>query len=80
MSKLDEIEKYTEWGYNRTIKKTWFCHRPIWGMPCGHCNPCKDCLNEGLAFRVPKLGYILGGLRGKWQAVKYHIKKYCSIR
>ena len=80
MSKLDEIEKYKEWGYKKTIKKTWFCHRPVFGMPCGHCNPCKDCLNEGLAFRVPRLGYILGGLRGKWQAVKYHIKKYCSIR
>ena len=80
MSKLDEIKKYKEWGYERTINKTWFCHRPVFGMPCGHCNPCKDCLNEGLAFRVPKFGYILGGLRGKWQAVKYHIKKCCSIR
>ena len=63
MSKLDEVEAYRAWGYGDTITKTWFCHRPVFGLPCGHCNPCKDCLNEGLAFRVPRLGYYLGTCR-----------------
>ena len=57
MSKLEEIEEYKRLGFEKTIRKTWFCHRPVLGIPCGHCNPCKDCLNEGLAFRVPRRVY-----------------------
>ena len=63
MSKLDEVEAYKNLGFGKTIYKTWFCHNPIFGLPCGHCNPCKDCLNEGMAFRVPHTGYILGAIR-----------------
>lgn len=74
MSKLDELEGYKALGFGYVIKKTWFCHNPIFGLPCGHCNPCKDCLNEGLAFRVPRIGYVLGSIRrvikGGWQRVK----------
>ena len=63
MTKLEEVEMYRKLGYEKTINKTWFCHSPIFGLPCGHCNPCKDCLNEGMAFRVPKLGYLFGCIR-----------------
>ena len=63
MTKLDEVEGYKNFGFEKSIKDTWFCHRPIFGLPCGHCNPCKDCLNEGMAYRVPRLGYFLGGVR-----------------
>lgn len=59
MTKEEEINRLKELGHQNTIKYTWFCHFPVWGMPCGHCNPCRDCLNEGLAFRVPKLGRLL---------------------
>lgn len=59
MTKEEEINRLKELGHQNTIKYTWFCHFPVWGMPCGHCNLCRDCLNEGLAFRVPKLGRLL---------------------
>lgn len=62
-SKEDEIKIMNQLGFGDLIAKTWFCHRPILGMPCGHCNPCKDALNEGMAWRVPLLGRILGTLR-----------------
>ena len=75
MSKLDEVEAYKAWGYEDTITKTWFCHRPVFGLPCGHCNPCKDCLNEGLAFRVPRLGYWLGAIRMYMFAILHRIKR-----
>lgn len=52
-TKEDEVEKYIEWGYDDTVKKTWFCHDPILGLPCGQCHPCQDALNEGMAYRLP---------------------------
>lgn len=63
MTKLDEVEGYKKLGFEKTLKETWFCHRPIFGLPCGHCNPCKDCLNEGMAYRIPRIGFLLGGVR-----------------
>lgn len=75
MSKLEEIEEYKRLGFEKTIRKTWFCHRPVLGMPCGHCNPCKDCLNEGLAFRVPKLGYVLGEIRRVYRGLVRRLSK-----
>jgi len=63
MSKLEEIDNFKRLGFEHIVMKTWFCHTPVIGLPCGHCNPCRDCLNEGLAFRVPLAGRILGGGR-----------------
>lgn len=60
MTKEQEIEDIERMGYTETMKKTWFCHHPIFGLPCGHCNPCKDAYYAGLGWRVPKLGYFLG--------------------
>lgn len=62
MTKKQEIEDINKMGYTEIIKKTWFCHYPIFGLPCGHCNPCKDAYYAGLGWRVPKLGYFLGCL------------------
>lgn len=80
MSKLEEVEGYKKLGFGDSITKTWFCHRPVFGLPCGHCNPCKDCLNEGLAFRVPWLGYTLGSIRRILQGVKRRIKKIVTYK
>jgi 7-cyano-7-deazaguanine synthase len=63
IDKLEEIRLLREWGMNDVVKTTWFCHNPVLGKPCGHCNPCRDALNEGLAWRVPLSGRILGTLR-----------------
>ena len=63
MSKLEEVEYMKSIGLENIILKTHFCHSPILGLTCGQCNPCKDALNEGMAFRVSKFGMILGWLR-----------------
>ena len=66
---LFHINKQIEWsrlkemGLEDIAKETWFCHTPIFGLPCGRCNPCKDALNEGMAWRVPRTGRILGLIR-----------------
>lgn len=60
IEKKEEVALMKEWGLEKVMKYTWFCHNPVLGYPCGHCNPCKDALNEGLAWRVPATGRILG--------------------
>lgn len=66
---MRNLEKTSEWEYFKQhdaediARMTWFCHRPVLGMTCGHCNPCKDALNEGMAWRVSKLGSVLGTIR-----------------
>lgn len=59
ITKKEEIDRLVELGHRDTIKYTWFCHFPVFGMPCGHCNPCRDSIKEGLAFRVPIKGRLL---------------------
>ena len=63
MSKLQEVEFMKSIGLEGIIQKTHFCHNPILGLTCGQCNPCKDALNEGMAFRVSKIGTFLGWIR-----------------
>ena len=63
MEKPQEWQSLHDMGYGEIAAMTWFCHRPVCGLPCGHCSPCRDALNEGMAFRVPVLGRILGTLR-----------------
>ena len=60
-SKQDEVlmmRKLT--GDDSITLKTWFCHHPILGLPCGHCHPCLDVIHEGMSWRIPRLGYFLG--------------------
>ena len=66
LEKIEEAELLKEWGCRDILNSTWFCHRPIFGYPCGRCNPCKDALNEGMSWRVPVIGRILGTIRGVW--------------
>lgn len=63
VSKVQEWEELHQWGFGEVAKMTWFCHNPILGQTCGQCNPCKDALNEGMAFRVSKTGRFLGSCR-----------------
>ncbi|WP_368562890.1 hypothetical protein [Pseudoxanthomonas sp. UTMC 1351] len=41
-----------DWSW--IMDMTWFCHRPVRGMPCGACAPCVYTIDEGLAWRVPR--------------------------
>ena len=62
-TKPEEVDALRQYGFGDLVTKTWFCHNPVLGKPCGRCNPCKDALNEGMEWRVPILGRILGSLR-----------------
>ncbi len=63
IGKIQEWNELIDMGLESVAKKTWFCHSPILGYSCGHCNPCKDALNENMEFRVSKIGYNLWCIR-----------------
>lgn len=52
MSKLDMKEWAEQNGYTDIMNKTWFCHKPRNGKPCGTCNPCIYTIEEGLSERL----------------------------
>jgi 7-cyano-7-deazaguanine synthase len=56
ITKLEMLEKYKVMGFFETMKKTWFCHTPVNGEPCGVCSPCRQAVDAGLAFRIPPAG------------------------
>ena len=80
MIKTHEVEEIKKLGYEEVVTKTWFCHTPIFGLPCGNCNPCKDALNEDMAYRVPKLGIFLGTIRKNILVYKKFLKSISSPR
>ena len=55
-------EEMREWfhaeGYDKVAKATWTCHLPIFGRPCGLCNPCKYAIEEGMTDRIGTAGMI----------------------
>ena len=53
LTKADEMRLMREWGYGDVFERTWFCHRPVLGMPCGHCDPCRAAREEGFGWRIP---------------------------
>lgn len=40
-------------GWMEIMNLTWFCLCPVCGTPCGVCDPCKDAVMEGMAWRLP---------------------------
>lgn len=40
-------------GYADLLERTWFCHSPVRGRPCGLCGPCGFAIDEGVGRRVP---------------------------
>ena len=66
-SKVQEWKLLQKWGLEELAHQTWFCHQPVLGMPCGQCNPCKDAINEDMAWRVPYQGRILGWVRKQYR-------------
>ena len=62
-TKREEIEDLKRLGYDKVVKKVWTGFRPVLGMPCGHCFPCKSAMKEEAGVLVPFAGYTLGGIR-----------------
>ena len=53
LTKKDEENISREKGWIDIMEKTWFCHSPINGEPCGLCGPCDDAMNTGMEWRMP---------------------------
>lgn len=66
ITKPTEYQRMCNMGLKEVADRTWFCHNPIMGLTCGWCNPCKDALHEGMAWRVSKWGRILGFFRAAY--------------
>lgn len=54
-------------GFLEILEKTWFCHKPINGMPCGMCSPCVYAVEEGMRYRLPREAMF-----------RYHTRRYRS--
>lgn len=75
IEKVEEVEIMKNNGAFDIAKATWFCHRPICGLTCGQCNPCKDALNEGMEWRVSKIGRILVYGRSKYYGARHRLAR-----
>jgi 7-cyano-7-deazaguanine synthase len=53
VSKVEAKRVAQESGWMPVMRRTWFCHAPVNGKPCGTCNPCKDAMAEGMRWRMP---------------------------
>jgi len=38
------------WGYEDVMENVWMCFTPIFGKPCGTCNPCKSKIETNMKF------------------------------
>ena len=70
MTKVEEVEEIKSMGLNKILNKIWFCHSPILGLTCGHCNPCKDAMRTGSAYQVSRLGSFLWEARDFYRKIK----------
>lgn len=61
MTKQDMLNASRQNGWLDIMKKTWFCHQPIFGkFPCGQCDPCQQTMNErGMKKRIPLLVRVI---------------------
>lgn len=76
MTKEEEVAEMRANDMEDVMKKTWFCYSPVFGLPCGHCSPCRDALNEGMAWRVPMAGRVMGFFtRYTYHAARHVVRK-----
>lgn len=54
-----EVRMMEALGCGDIVTMTWFCHSPLFGKPCGHCNPCKDARHYGFSWRLSASRTIL---------------------
>lgn len=64
-SKIQMRDIARKHGFLEILEKSWFCHRPRKGMPCGTCNPCVFTVEEGLRYRLHRAALF-----------KYHMRPY----
>lgn len=58
-NKHEEVDLMKKSSCGDVVEMTWFCHNPLLGKPCGHCNPCKDARHYGFGWRLSRSRYFL---------------------
>lgn len=76
LSMKDEAEKL---GVMNIMEKTWFCHFPHKGAPCGSCYPCKFTIEDGLEYRLPMSAIRRYLFEKKYQDYLFY-KNYKRVR
>lgn len=71
-TKSEEIEELKAQGYDEVLKHIWSCYHPIFGMPCGHCFPCRSAKKEGAGQTIPFWGNFFG-------AIIYYVKTILKV-
>lgn len=54
-TKLTMREAAKQHGFLEILEKSWFCHEPINGQPCGMCKPCVVVVAQGMRHRLTKV-------------------------
>lgn len=84
-TKYELIEEYHRLGFEGLMLKTWFCHNPVNGEPCGVCNPCRIVIKDGLSFRLPAASLRRNQIEMKngmklwfklWKKIRWRINGY----
>ena len=70
-TKREEIDILRREGYDKVVRNVWFCFKPVWGYPCGHCSPCVSFKNEGV--KLPLVGEWLYAINSHFSKKKKHI-------
>jgi hypothetical protein len=82
---MDMLDGYRNMVFSEIMEKTWFCHTPVHGEPCGVCNPCSHAIEEGLVFKISPAGLERNKLEMKyqqsswyrgWKKIRYRIYGY----
>ena len=79
MTKLETLDTYKKMGFEEVVPMTWFCAHPVFGMPCGLCNPCETVMKANMGFRMPGFSIVLYKLFKTNSFGKYlsdNLKKY----
>lgn len=63
VSKVEMRERARQHGFLDILERSWFCHLPIAGQPCGYCMPCVYAMDEGMGDRLPPLAHVRYRLR-----------------
>lgn len=57
-TKKDMKEYAEDKGFIDILEHSWFCFKPINNQPCGLCNPCRHTIEQGMAYRLPKIARL----------------------
>ena len=80
-TKLQMKDYFVRNGYTDVMNKTWFCHRPYKGKPCGCCNPCNYTIEEGMKERFTPSGMLRHRLMKHKliRKVNHKLQKLCKF-